>query len=632
MMKEEIVYLDKGQYLSEVLPKGIPTNTIVAKSKTGCGATHLACIMPVHTIIVEYNLAVIHSKVNDPGLLSNPRIRMIAVWADIRVEQIMDFISSCRRHKICEKIFVTPECFPKVMDALRQLNIRWNHPDDPYFLVIDEMHKAVTDVGYRPLAIQPMEWFFKFNNKAMMSTTTLLPSDPRFGEQGFKLLRIESVEPELIKADIMVTNAPLQATVSYINAKRREVEDPGPDYPDALYYTPTYETFFIFLNSPELVLEIMRMDEEIDQNSAIFCSEEAKRRINSDENRVYSEFKPERMERFNFLTERFFTGNDIKLDIQPYVISVTFCREKKWTMTDPSTDAIQIPGRFRNGIAAYQIITDLDERIVPTTAEKVVGEIEAYRNSYETVMAMRQAATTQEARYAYQTVLDNMPYRQLTTNIIPYAEYYERDLYCHERLVESAYSSFGNLAAAYQATGRFSFNIYSGIFPLSDIDRKRIKSNSCSWKEKAQKVVEILESLNPEIDSDYMTLLDLKREYPLITEVHEKLGHQAFERCHWNQTKLKDALLVHDARKKMHGDEMLQLIYRYFYEGDIVTLCQTKQNLNNMAQALGINHTFTASRISDFFETELVYTTDRETGKRCKAYRLGRRKVLMPQR
>lgn len=630
-MKEETIFLKKGQYLSEVLPDGLPTNVIIAKGKTGCGATQLACTMKMHTIIVEYNLAVIESKVTDPALQSDPRIRIMAVKAGVKVENIMEFISNCRRHKIWEKILVTPECFPKVMEALRHLSIRWNHPDDPYFLVIDEMHKTVTDIGYRPLTIQPMEEFFKFNNKAMMSTTAIIPRDPRFEEQGFKLLRIEPEEPELINADITVTNAPMQETVSYINAVRKEVEDPGPDYPDAMYYTPSYATFFIFLNSPELALEIMRMDEDINQNAAIFCSEEARKRI-PDIGSVYSEFKSERMERFNFLTERFYTGNDIKLDIQPYVISVTFCQEKKWTMIDPATDAIQIPGRFRNGIAGYQIITDLDARIEPTTAEKVEGEIEAYRNSYEAVKVLRQAATTQEAQYAYQTVLDNMKYRELTTNVIPYAEYYERDRYCNDRLVESGYSSSDNLAAAYQATGKFNFCMYKHPFPLSDIDRKKLRSTSCSWTEMAKKVVETLTNLNPQIDSDYWTLLNFRKEYPLITEVYETMGAEIFERCHWNKKRLENTLIIHKSRKEMHGDEMLRLIYGNFREGEVISHKQIKETLNRMARALRINQNFTAQSIKDYFETEMAWPKNPETGERCKAYRLVRKKVQIPQR
>ena len=59
-----------------------------------------------------------------------------------------------------------------------------------YFLLIDECEKAIQDVGYRGDIYLPVEDFFKFKGKAMVSATPIIPSDPRFEEQGFEMLRI----------------------------------------------------------------------------------------------------------------------------------------------------------------------------------------------------------------------------------------------------------------------------------------------------------------------------------------------------------------------------------------------------------------------------------------------------------
>ena len=61
---------------------------------------------------------------------------------------------------------------------------------EDYFLLFDECEKAIQDVGYRGDIYLPVEDFFRFRNKAMVSATPIVPSDPRFAEQGFEMLRI----------------------------------------------------------------------------------------------------------------------------------------------------------------------------------------------------------------------------------------------------------------------------------------------------------------------------------------------------------------------------------------------------------------------------------------------------------
>jgi len=49
-----------------------------------------------------------------------------------------------------------------------------------YFLLFDECERIVTDISYRGKIAAPLETFFRFKNKAVVSVTTLEFSDERF--------------------------------------------------------------------------------------------------------------------------------------------------------------------------------------------------------------------------------------------------------------------------------------------------------------------------------------------------------------------------------------------------------------------------------------------------------------------
>ena len=55
------INIDKGSWLSEVMEE-IPTNTILNKVMTGCGATTLEINAARHSIIIEPNVPVIIGK------------------------------------------------------------------------------------------------------------------------------------------------------------------------------------------------------------------------------------------------------------------------------------------------------------------------------------------------------------------------------------------------------------------------------------------------------------------------------------------------------------------------------------------------------------------------------------------
>ena len=60
-MKIEYITINAGQRFDAVMPE-IPTNSIINKTVTGCGATYAEINAPRHSVIIEPNVPVIEGK------------------------------------------------------------------------------------------------------------------------------------------------------------------------------------------------------------------------------------------------------------------------------------------------------------------------------------------------------------------------------------------------------------------------------------------------------------------------------------------------------------------------------------------------------------------------------------------
>ena len=117
-------------------------------------------------------MPVIISKLNKyPNLLG--------VYEGVKNQDICKYL---RENKSYHKIMTTPESFDKVKNVCEKCNI--NIYSD-FFLLADECQQLIKDVGYREDIVIPMNDFFLFKNKALVSATPLEFSDPRFKENNF---------------------------------------------------------------------------------------------------------------------------------------------------------------------------------------------------------------------------------------------------------------------------------------------------------------------------------------------------------------------------------------------------------------------------------------------------------------
>ena len=184
-----MITLKEGQYLSDVMNE-IPSNCILSKRIPGCGATTLELDTNRSSIIVVPNVPVIVSKCNKYD-------NLLGVYEGVNQGQIIEYL---RENRI-RKIMTTPESFSKVKSACEKCGI--NVYSD-FFLLMDECHQLIKDVDYRIDIVMPMNDFFLFNRKALVSATPIGFSDPRFEESNFKIIEVTADYD--YRQDITVTN------------------------------------------------------------------------------------------------------------------------------------------------------------------------------------------------------------------------------------------------------------------------------------------------------------------------------------------------------------------------------------------------------------------------------------------
>ena len=311
-----MITLHKGQYLSDVMSE-IPSNCILSKRIPGCGATTLELETQRNSIIVVPNVPVIKSKC---GKYSN----LLGVYEDVTTDKIRNYLTNNRLHKI----MTTPESFGKVKNACSGIDI-YNH----FFLLMDECHQLIKDVDYRTDIVLPMNDFFRFKSKALVSATPIGFSDPRFKE-------FETVE---VSADYDYRQE-IAVTHTY-NIYKAISEYLG---------NHTEETVCFFVNSVVMIYSIMKQF-GILEDSTVYCAPKSRLKLKNEYSfdNAYNDWNADTMKKYNFFTGRFFTAFDLDLPYQPDLVMVTDPYNSEYTILDIDTDCIQICGRFRNGIKEF---------------------------------------------------------------------------------------------------------------------------------------------------------------------------------------------------------------------------------------------------------------------------------------
>ena len=565
----------KTQYLTEVLPE-IPTNTILYKKLTGLGATYGELKADRDSIILEPNVPVIKGKCKDP---KHAKDNLMGVYENVTVDSIVKYLQASKEKHI--KLLSTPESFSKIKAAFEEID------RDIYstcYLLFDECHKIVKDVDYRENITLPFDDFFMFENKGLVSATPLDFTDPRFFKQKFQIMEIQPNFEYAQPLNLYHTNNVLQELKKRIG----NIEKP----------------IFLFINSTETIYSIMNKLDILEQ-STVFCAYNSVKNLKDKKfSQVYSDWDAAKMNKYNFLTSRFFNALDIELDFQPEVFIVTDVTMATQSIIDPFTDTIQIIGRFRNGIVSASHITNTDYKFQVRSKAQLQFRINVFEENYKMLKAYHDNATNDELRDAVKAILNNHPLTPLL-NTDGTKNWFKIDNYLAENLVQGYYNSFNELVKNYKQCKSFKLNYESQAYKLSDTERLKRENKSLSIKAKRREIVEQLEMLKGD---ETRIAMEHKRELirtdAFIVQAYDELGKAKIEELKYSHPKIREAMILKKYNENRTGTEFIEMVKNRFKAGQSYELSQINKIRDEIYSLLNMPPIKRKPKdfLSDFFE------------------------------
>ena len=560
-----MVILNKDQYLSDVI-RQIPTNSIISKRIPGCGATTLELNTYRNSIILVPNVPVINSKCQKYK-------NLLGVYEKVSVGEIAQYL---HEHKLY-KIMTTPESFPKVKKAceLCDLNIYTD-----FFLLDDECHQLIKDVDYRADIVLPMDDFFQFEHKALVSATPIKFSDPRFKD--FKTIEISAEYDYQQKIQVVHTYSIARTVREYLeNHKNNKV--------------------CIFFNSVDGIYSIMKQFGMLN-NATVYCAPKSRTKLKSEHDftNAYNVWSAKTMKQYNFFTGRFYTAFDLELDYKPDLLMITDPHLSPYTMLDVDTDCIQICGRFRNGISSATHIYRTDEEIVAKTRDELEWEIAAHEYAYKTIQTFYNSSDSRESRFAFGEALETLPFRKyLYPNLTK--NWFAIDNAINEKLVESRYKYRGQVKLWYNDCHFFIPTFEDKPYGKND-EKLKIVEAGRSTKDKRRRMVQFLSEIE-DPDSEYAMdfLNEIRKIDPFIVEAFELLGRKRIEELEYNQRAIAEEMIL--VQRK--GNKVVRIIKNSFIVGRAYTNDYITKELKRIFDMVHIHpeKPIKGTMINDYFQT-----------------------------
>jgi hypothetical protein len=507
----------------------IPSNCILSKKIPGCGATTLELETDRNSIIVVPNVPVIIGKCNKYN-------NLLGVYEGVKQDKIVTYINNNYTYKI----MTTPESFDKVKSACEKCGV--NIYAD-FFLLMDECHQLVKDTDYRPDIVLPMNDFFNFDNKALVSATPMEFSDPRFKENNFDIINIEADYD--YRQDITVTH-----TYNLAKAVGKYLENHN-------------GTICFFINSVTIIYSIIKQF-NLFNGSTIYCAHKSKGNLKKeyDFTNAYTEWSAETMRKYNFFTGRFFTAFDLELEYKPDLVMISDPFNAEFSMLDVDTDCIQICGRFRHGINSATHIFRVNPEIVVKSREQIEWEISAHKHAYTIVNKLYHDADCRESRWAFGEALKSLPFRKFqypdfTTN------WFAIDNEIDEVLVHNKYQSKISINKWYNDSHFFNPTFTKCNYNENDEKLKIIRS-ARSVKDKRKKIVTQLSEIEEPYSEYALDFINEARKIdPFIVEAYEVLGKNRIEELKYNKKKLSEDMILLQRK----GNRVVKLVKNRFNVG-----------------------------------------------------------------
>lgn len=340
------------------------------------------------------------------------------------------------------------------------------------------------------------------------------------------------------------------------------------------------------------------------EDSAVFCAPKSVDKLRK--NRfcnVYEQWNKDKMKRYNFFTSRFFNAVDMELEAQPHVIMLTDVYFAEHTMIDPYTDAIQIVGRFRNGVSSITYISNTKNGLPQRSKEEIQGYLVCSKEIYRTMKNFYDCATDRASRDAYRAALESLPFNRMLDRDGK-ENWFAIDNYMDEELMKNYFHDENSLYKAYDNCDSFVSYHYGFYCPVGDYERLKRENKSQSIKDKRKEIVRQLEMLgncDTEMELEYKR--DLIAADSFIVEAYDTVGKDVIEQLKYSKRKITEAMIQKQYSEKTTGTEVIRLVKNSFTVGQKYTCKYIKEEIKRIYALLDIHppKAITSKTISDFF-------------------------------
>lgn len=578
-MERETIRISKGQHLSDLFPEGIPSNIILHKTLCGIGATTLEINTPRNSIIIEPNVPVIKGK-----MIQHPQI--LGVYEGVTIRQIADYVNN--QDGYC-KIMTTPESFMRVRKALR-LTTKYLVHD--FFLLFDECEKIIQDVEYRTKITLPVNLFFECKRKAMVSATPIEPSDSRFEEQGFKIVKVAPDYPYQTPLNLFQTNN-VFTLFSYV-----------------LQAIPQEKKVCIFFNSTngiERLIEKEQMEE-----AAIYCSSDSAKRLRGKHLKASDDLVIENghviLPKYSFFTSRFFSAVDIKLpeDEKPVIVILTELFTAPHSLIDPKTESVQIVGRFRNGVHAVYHIMNNDSQLQTRTDDELREYLAESHKVYQSFYKALDEAESEGAQDTLMQALQTVDYARFVTGGCKINTFMYDNAY-NEEHIKALYKEYDAVYNAYDEDGAFNITWKRFHLRFSDQQRKHLNEQFISKTKLNRYAFEIIKNLmrsNGEFER--IQIHELKSSFGLLIDAYHELGPEKVREIGFKDRDLKLAISEAKIQKQEKAPGVLVAVHKQFKEYRWYSTREINSKLRKIYQLFKVpcDKRGIADKISLYYEAE----------------------------
>ena len=305
------------------------------------------------------------------------------------------------------------------------------------------------------------------------------------------------------------------------------------------------------------------------------------------------------MNRYNFFTSRFYSAVDIVLDEKPAVIMLTKVHKTvkgkmPYSLIDPETEAIQIAGRFRNGISRYIHITDTDNNLDYVDREFLEHRLQGEHQGYLKLLQLCRDTEDMGEKLALEQARTRTDYyvNGFTNDKgdINYFRY--NNAYIDERL-KMIYRYPAHLYKAYQRTGSFNVASESEYAIMTEEEKKKLKDTNIP---KAERIANLFECYKKITETDEYTgwlylnqyIDELKHDFPLYLEAFSTIGYAKVKELNFKDSDITTAVNDFKYRRDTTQPKVQEAVYDAFTENTAYKTSEIKSKLKEIYDKAGL--------------------------------------------